>query len=474
MAMALRKPIIGVLFISPPRFHDLGAGTKHGCYWERKEQEAGKLLSRFNFADTVFPGIVYNRDDMDKAIQAFQASHVDMVFAHFLSWSDDFAWIRFLRDMSEIPVLFASITREQPGFEDSLEEDRFIEFLSAGGLVGALEASGSATRFNRPMMRRILGGIDDVMEETRKFARAACLRSVLRKVSFGLLPSYNEAMWSTYVDPYDIFMKVGPELRFITIAALEEEIESIPKEKTEAAIAEILKNYPSGDDIRRDKLFASVEASLALEAVARKTGVELIVLNDIDQVLMRRIGLRPGFTPCPGTDDVMVVPEGDLGGGLACYLLKKLSGDHVNFIEPFYIDRRNGTFAAGHAGPNDYTDPLGSTVISTDARFAKSSFKHAGAPFAWNLIGPGEKTMVHISQCNGRFKIVCSVVDALKTNHFLSGYSHGLFKSRIPAEEFFAKLIDIGVTQHYGLVAGDFRAELKTLAQLLDFDYTEI
>lgn len=470
----LRCSKIGILFLSPPRFRSLGEGTENGTYQQRKEAEATRLLSRFDFAEPVFPGVVYTREDVLKAIRLFESEDVDMVFAHFLSWSDDFAWIRFLRDMKPVPLLYAYITREEPGFEDSLTEERFVEFLSAGGLVGTLEGSGSLTRVNRPMVKRIAGSIDSVMEETKVFAKAACLRSELSKVSFGLLPSYNEAMWSTYVDPYDLFMKVGPELRFLTIASLEEEIEAIPVEETRKAMERILDQYETYGEINREKMFASVEASIAMENVARKAGTELLVLNDIDQVLMRRIGLRPGFAPCPGTDDLMVVPEGDLGCGLACYILQKISGNHVNFIEPFHVDKRNNTFAAGHAGPHDYTTPGGKTIISTDARFARSGLKHAGAPFAWHLIGPGEKTMVHISQCGGRFKLACAVVDSLETTHFLAGYSHGLFRSRIPAEEFFLKLIQVGVTQHYGLADGNWISHLREVAGLLDFDFTEI
>jgi L-arabinose isomerase len=208
--------------------------------------------------------------------------------------------------------------------------------------------------------------------------------------------------------------------------------------------------------------------------MARSHGVELLVLNDIDQVLFRQVGLRPGFTPCPGTRDVMVTPEGDLGTGLACYILGKLTGQAVNYIEPFHVDNRDGTFAAGHAGPNDYTDPAGKTLLSTDTRFAKSGYKHAGAPFAWHVFSPGEKTMVHISQSNGRFKMVAAVVDALPSKHFLAGYSHGLYKSRTPAEEFFTKLQNIGVTQHYGVTSGDHIKTLEILAKLLDFDFFRI
>jgi L-arabinose isomerase len=443
-------------------------------YYLRKEKESRSLLTHFDFADTIFPGIVYTREDIRAAMGKFMQEGADMVFVLFMSWSDDFAWIRFLRDMPSIPIFFAGISREEPGFEDSLTEDRFVEFLSAGGLVGLLEASGSATRFNRPMFHRQFGSLREILPEVERFASAACIRSHLRQCSFGLLPSLNEVMWSTYVDPYDLFMKAGPELRFLSVAELNEVIAATPKEKTQAAMDIILKTYASQGEINKEKMFASVEASLALETMARSYGVELLVLNDIDMVLFRQVGLRPGFTPCPGTRDVMVVPEGDLGAGLACYILGKLTGQPVNFIEPFHIDKRDGTFAAGHAGPNEYTDPEGKTLLSTDTRFAKSGYKHAGAPFAWHVISPGEKTMVHISQCNGQFKIVASVVDALPVKHFLAGYSHGVFKSRIPAEDFFTKLQNIGVTQHYGVTAGDHTAALAYLAEILGFEYHRV
>jgi L-arabinose isomerase len=474
MIKKIGKPNIGILFISPPRFRNLGEGTEHGFYFQRKEREAEALLSRFGFANTLFPGIVYTREDVKGAMAQFIREGVDMVFALFLSWSDDFAWIRFLRDMPPVPVFFAGISREEPGFEDSLNEDRFIEFLSAGGLVGLLEASGSASRFNRPMFHRCFGKSSEILKEAEQFAYAAALRTKLRQTAIGLLPSYNEVMWSTYVDPYDLFMRIGPELRFLSIAELVEVIAMIPKAKTQETMETILKTYASQGEINREKMFASVEASLALESMARSYETELLVLNDIDPILFRQVGLRPGFTPCPGTNDVMVVPEGDLGGGLACYILGKLTGEPVSFIEPFHVDNRNGTFAAGHAGPNDYTDPRGKTVLSTDTRFAKSGYKHAGAPFAWHVMSPGEKTMVHISQGNGNFKMVVSVVDALAVTHFLAGYSHGVFRPRIPAKEFFTRLQNIGVTQHYGITAGDHSHELKVLAEILGLEFYQI
>ncbi|HCM11753.1 MAG TPA: hypothetical protein DHW85_01030, partial [Lachnospiraceae bacterium] len=102
-------------------------------------------------------------------------------------------------------------------------------------------------------------------------------------------------------------------------------------------------------------------------------------------------------------------------------------------------------------------------------------YKYAGAPFAWYVIPPGVKTMLHISECNGRYKMVCTLVEALPTNHFITSYSHGKFRPlKGTLQELFDQLIKIGVTQHYGIVEGDYTAELENLAGLLGLDFYHI
>ena len=472
--MKTKMPKIGIILVSPPRFHDLGVGTKNGPYSERKEKVAKELLTHFDYAETIFPGIIYSKEDMEKAIIQMKSEDVDMIFAHFLSWADDFAWVRFLRDIGDMPIMYATIVRDKLGFENSFTEDSFIEFLTAGGLVGSLEGSGDIARLKKGQVKIVLGSKEEVMSACKEMAQICALRHELRHRSIALLPSFNEAMWSTYVDPYDIFTKIGPEIRFLSIVELSEIMDAIDDEECNKLTKDILSKYEVKGTIDEEKMAASVKGSLALEKIARKYDSELLVLNDIDKVLQRTIGLRPGFTPCPGTDDVLVVPEGDIGAGLCAYILKKLTSQHVSFIEPFHIDAQTGTFAAGHAGPNDYTDELGKTMIATDTRFAKSNLKYAGAPFANHVFSPGEKTMIHLSENNVRFKLVATTVEVLESDHFLDGYSHGLFKPHMPVNEFFQKLLEIGVTQHYAITAGNLLSKMRLLAEIMGFDYYEI
>ena len=476
MDLAKRVAKIGLLLVGSPRFRSLGQGTLRGDYAQRQSGAAAQFLATVKtLGDVIYPGVVYGREEMQRAMDAFHTARVDGVLAMFMSWAEDFAWIRFLRDMPPTPVLFASLVRDELGFQDTEAEDDFIEFLSAGGLVGAQEASGSVARFARPMMETAVGTLDVVMDRARVFFAAARARGILRESTIGLMPSFNEVMWSTYVDPYDVFARIGPELRFLSVASLVEKIEQVSNADAKVVCEKLSQEYTVLPDVDKSKFQASVRASIAVERVAAENGIDLLALNDIDPVLLEQVGLRPGFLPCPDGEAVTVVPEGDIGGAVATYVLKILSGRQVNFIEPFHIDREKDCFAAGHAGPNDYTDPECSVRIARDVRFAMSRYKHAGAPFAWCVFPPGEKTMLHCSQGRERFKMITTQVEALPCQHFLSGYSHGLLRpSSGSSEALFDRLVHIGVTQHYALAPGNYTREIESLADMVGFDFTAL
>jgi len=475
MITKLRKPKMGLLLLAPERFVPLGVGTKRGSYLERKQDEAAWMKRDCEtIAEVSFPGIVFNTEDAKRAVDQFTHDKVDYVLAIYLSWAEDYAWIRFLRDMPPVPVLFAHRMRDEINLSDTHDDDEFTEYLCCGGLVGAQEASGDNVQYNRDMFETYLGTWSQIMERAAIFGNAARARAILRDSKIGLLACYNEAMWSTYVHPYDVFRKVGPELHFLSIAELCDEIDLIPREEAEAMMNDIASRYPVKPDVDPEKFLASVHATMAMERMAKKHNIDLLVLNDIDTMLFKKVGLRPGFYPTPECGDLVIVPEGDLGGGIATFVLRLLSGGVVNFIEPFHIDLPNENFAAGHAGPNDYTDE-GKTIVSRDVRFAKSQWKHAGAPFAWHVFPEGRKTMLHCSQHNGQFLMAATLLDCLPCEPFLATYSHGLFRPvGQTAPELFTKLLKIGVTQHYGLCSGDQLAALKDLAMMLGFDYHEV
>jgi len=325
------------------------------------------------------------------------------------------------------------------------------------------------------MFETYLGTWSQIMERAAIFGNAARARAILRDSKIGLLACYNEVMWATYVDPYSVFKDVGPEINFLSVAELVDEVDAVSEEEAEAVVKSLSEKFTVKPDVDHAKFVASVRATIAMERMAKKHNSALLVLNDIDTMLFKKVGLRPGFYPTNEAVDTVIVPEGDIGLGLSAYFLKLLGAEHMHIVEPFHVDLPSDTFEGGHAGPNDYTTPGGKTQISRDVRFAKTKWKYAGAPFAWYVFPEGEKTMLHCSQQTGKFQLVASQIEALPTEHHLATYSHSRFRPiGQTCEELFGKLIDVGVTQHYGIADGNCQAALQDFAMMMDLDYKQV
>jgi len=479
-----RKPKAGLLLIASPRFKNL-YGPKRGTYGERKDIVVKDIKASMDFMDLVDPGIVYEREDAQKAMDMFYAEKVDFVYAEFLSWSEDFAWIKFLRDCPPMPILFCNVAKNRMSFETTLDEDDFVDYLCAGTLVGSLEGSGDVVRTGRQNIHTVMGNRAEITEKVRTFAKAARARAILRQSNVGLMANMNEAMWSTYIDNYDLYTKIGPEIHYLPYSDYGTEIANLTDAEVKAYADELTSKYKMMDDVEYDKFIGCVKASLGIKKLAEKNDIDCYVYNDIDQATFRTAGCRAGFYHNWFNENVSVlVPEADIGAGLATYVLKLITGKNVNFIEPFHIEEDFGTFAGGHAGPNDHNDPAwqDNVIISRDVRFAKTSWKYAGAPFAWYRFSPGMKTVCGLYEQDGKYKMIvfqAESLDASKTpqskiKHLLATYSHTIFKPVVPCKELFEQILRIGATQHYAIVDGDCRAELKDFAAMMGFEFYDI
>ena len=479
-----RKAKAGLLLIASPRFKNL-SGPVRGTYHDRKLKVVEDIKASMDFLDLAYPGIVYQKEDAVKAMDLFYNEKVDFIVAEFLSWSEDFAWIRFLRDCPDIPMIFTNVAKPKMTFETTLDEDDFIDYLCAGTLVGSLEASGSIKRVPRKNVKVVMGTREQITEKIRVFADAARARAILRQSNVGLMPNMNEAMWSTYIDNYDLFTKIGPEIHYLPYSDYGAAIEALTEEEVKAYADELTGKYEMMKDVEYDKFIGCVKATLAIKKLAEKNDIDCYVYNDIDQATFRTAGCRAGFYPQWFNENVSVlVPEADIGAGLATYILKLLSGKNVNFIEPFHIEDDFGTFAGGHAGPNDHNDPAWqqNVIISRDVRFAKTSWKYAGAPFAWYRISPGMKTVAGLFEEDGKYKLVTFLAESLDAKdspqsskkHLLATYTHTIFKPVVPVKELFEQVLKIGTTQHFAVVDGDYRAELKDFAEIMGFEFFDI
>ena len=471
-----KKTKVGLLLFATERMLGIGKGTPRGAYEERVECHAQVIVDKLRVAsDVVYDAIVYRREQVPRVISTFYREQVDYVLAIHLGWTEDFNWVRFLRDMPNVPILLASRTRDELGFSRSdTGEDDFTESMTCTNMVGALEASGNIERIGRAMVDVCCGTLDEIIERAGVFGRAARCRSKLLSSTIGLVGTYNEVMWSTYIDPYDVFAKIGPELHFYTTPNILDELQSIPDQEVSAQCARIYQSYELGANIDSKKLEASVRASMAFDRLAQRFGLDCVVINDIDPKLIGTLGLRAGFVQCSAGPAVMV-PEGDIGSGIAALILKILGNDSINYAEMLFIDRKGDYIAVGHAGPCDYTVQPENCKIGNDERFARASIRYPGAPIAWYRFPAGERTMLHFSQGREQYKLVSAKVEALPCEHFLATFNHGVIRPvGMKCDAFIEALMKINVTQHYCLTPGDLTKEIAILGSMLGVNYISV
>ena len=470
-----RKPKIGFLFIGSRRFKTLGENTKSGTYNERIAKETAMISAELkDESDIVNPGDVFDTEDLERALHCFTRQNVDCILVMFHSWAEDNIWIRFLRESDPvIPLIYFCPARYSIPFETCEDENDLVEFLSSGGLVGSLVGSGSMTKFGRTA-KYLVGTPKQKKNEIIQYANLCKIRSVLHRSRFGILPAYNEIMWNTYVDPYRLF-EYGPELTFIGYDEFSAISDKVGENEVLSLKKELEALYPVSGGISDEKFLASVRYSIGLLKTMQAYNIDALTLNDVDMRLFEKIGLRSGFYPNAINESCSILcPEADIGIALSMYLLKLLTGKQINTVEPFYIDDSKNLFCGGHAGPNDYNYPQSTQYvkISFDARFAKTKYRYAGAPFAWLRIPPGRMTMVHISQGKGEIKMVASLVDSLDGQHRTNSYAHSDFRPvNCSISDFFEKIFAIGTTQHFVVVEGEYMEEMRDLASLCGFGF---
>lgn len=469
-------PKIGVLLFSNNGLRNSGKGTPDGTYESRMILLQDRVLEGLrSCGELVYTGIVYTRGDMEKAITAFLSEKVDGVYVQYLSWAPDANWIRFQRDMAPIPTLFASMIPEKIPFENTFSPNDSVGANTVRGLVGSLQASGSIARMDRPLLETILGSYDDIMEKAKHFFAAAEVRAKLKEAVVAHISRHHEVMWSTYVDFFSLFKCIGPEVKVLATSAVRREMDNISDEEVDEAVRILTNKYEVMDDVDPEKIAPSVRASIAMDRVAAAAGANYIVMNDLDAVLHKDLGLRPGFLPCPNGHDIPATPEGDIGAGTAAYILRQLSGKPAVVVEPGYINGQTGFVDVGHGGPNDYTNPDSKVKIAKDTRLLNAAVDYPGAAFAWQVLGAGMKTMLHLSQKDGGFRMACTLVEAQDVDYFHASFCHGRIKTLTgDAKDVFGKLLAFGVTQHYALAPGDWRLEVAELAKMLGVEYIEV
>ena len=92
------------------------------------------------------------------------------------------------------------------------------------------------------------------------------------------------------------------------------------------------------------------------------------------------------------------------------------------------------------------------------------------------------KTVAGLYEQDGKYKLITFMAESLSENdtpqsakkHLLATYSHTIFRPVVPAKQLWEKVLNIGATQHYAIVDGDWREQLSDLASIMGFEFYDL
>ena len=406
---------------------------------------------------------VNSQSSLADCVQAVRSAQVDLFILAFQVWAEDFYLLPLVQAIGGRPLAvwcYLPWTRLPRPLS-------FVEVLRGSGPVGTFEGLGTLRNLGvRYTFTQGAPRDARVLQDLGTAARAAQVRQALRSARFGLLPGRNEQMQSTFVDEFRLLAEIGPAVVPLSVGDLQRKAGALPDGEVQAFLQTLRESYPVRG-VSDPTLALAARASLGLAHLAVDPGLDLLSLNDIAPELHERMGLRPClYPPLLEAAGVPLGLEGDLGAATALFILDRLAGPPLLFVEIWFWDEAENVVVGGHAGPQDPRSARpGSAWISHDYEFAQSD-RSEGAHFQF-IARPGRVTLLQLRGAPQGWQAILATGECLDSPAWLEGYPHAAVRLDTPVDEFVRRVAAVGSTQHWILAYGDYAAEVKALCELL-------
>ena len=456
------KPRVGVILLRAEWFDSVVALPQLVSAVRADQQAIEQELSQFFILAGVWP--VNSQESLQACVQAVKAVETDLFILSFQVWAEDFYLVPLLDAIGDQPL---AVWCFQP-WTSLPRPVAFSQVLRGSGPVGTFEGLGTLRNLGAKFAFT-LGPQDDprVRRDLAIAARAGQVRQALRKARFGLLPGRNEQMQSTFVDEFRLRREIGPQVKLLSVSELKRKADSLQNEEVCSYVEQLRAEYPVRG-VDEEDLALGARASLALAHLAVDQKLDVLSLDDIDPELHEVFGLRPCLYP-PFLDELGVVLglEGDLGAATALFVMQRLTGGPLFFVEFWFWDELQNVIVGGHAGvQNPQAAVPGQAWISHDYEFAQSD-RSEGAHFQF-VARSGRVTLLQMRATPGSWQAICVLGEALDDGPWLEGYPHAAIRLDVSVEQFVRRAAKVGTTQHWIMGYGDIDAEIQALCDWLD------
>lgn len=414
------------------------------------------------------PWVISSAETMLGAQHALRDAELDMVVLAFQTWAEDAQLVTLLQAIGSRPlVLWCYVPWRRVPRPVSR-----ADLLRGAGPVGTFSALGTLRNLNVPFFFTF-GAPDDprLMQDLRVAGRAAAVRQGLRGARFGLIPSRNDHLHVNFVDEFRLMADFGPVVQYVSVSELKKVVDRVTPEQAREYLDRLHACYPV-QGVSETTLEQAAQLAVGLGTVAQDYRFDTVVVNDTLPELVNTFQMRPGLYPVEpppsnGADPVkpLFLPAGDLAAATAAYILNRLTGSEIMFMELWFWDEARNQIIGGHAGlQNPALADHGQVCIMEDTDFCRPDGTE-GAQIQM-LARPGRVTLFQLRSTPNGWQAVAATGVCLEGQPWVEGLPHAILRLDVPINHFLNVLSTVGTSPHWVMAYGSVLHEIEAFCQM--------
>ncbi|MEX0642720.1 MAG: hypothetical protein WD468_08475 [Pirellulales bacterium] len=473
----MRRPRIG-LYVGAMEWYWTMTGM--GELRDAVSQDALRLkrLLGEQGVDVVDVGVVSSHVESAAAGRRLRDEKVDLVVVYHGTYVDDRMTYAFLEEYGPGPLVLL----HTQGVDGIPLDFSLIDYARCWGNNSVVQIISSMKRMVPD--RRIgyvFGRMDRAVSEVAVYARAAKALKNVRGCKVAYLPHRcNDApMYDIFPDDTAMMSCSGVQISFAYIHELEDEMRQVSASDEESLLNDVRRNYalkePSLDELR-----IAVRQAIALERVVARHQLDAVAVDAFPELVYRTHQI-PNLGMCRLIDqNIVVACEGDLTAMVGGLFLRELSGSPPHFWEHLMFDVEQNWILGGHdggsAGFNMAADAK--TIALRNMMYISYNNSPPAPPqgvVPEFILKPGRVTWLNLFRDPSQGYVMrIATGESVSTAQRPVHHEHLVFKPDVPLEQYFSRMMAVGVDHHFAFAYGDWSRELERLAELLQIPFENL
>ena len=421
------------------------------------------------FADVECPGIKCRRDEVQAAVEEFEARECDAIVVLFAAYAPSLVAADPLA-ATELPVVIFNTQIAKTLNRSQLRED----LLRNHGMHGVQDLANVLLR--RGKAYHVVTGhfsYEEPVREMEDWLRACALKRYLKTALVGLIGSPFEGMGDFQFEPEELRAVFGTRVEGIGQEEIAAAMDELPAEEIEEAIARYAEVFVVDPRLTDEDLRISEALATAVLNRLDSGGYCAWSQNFLD---VGSEGILP-TVPFLAASRSMAqgygyAGEGDALSALSVFACQQLCPP-ASFTEMFCMDPEKGCVLLSHMGEANHA-MAGGKVHLVKKDFAFGDCADPATPvFSFR---PGEATLVNLIPApSGGFRLIAAHVHMQDWEVDLPLQSpQGYFKPARDLGEFLTEYSNYGGSHHLALAYGDVAGKIEKLAALCGVQYVSV